>query len=83
MEFAKLYAFNYTKAEPPFERKERFREGIDQLPKEHKSCVQVTSAARNAPVPPPMKVKVFPDDGNDGPEYLMSVVARRFGSTLS
>ena len=83
MEDAKPYTFNYTNSEPPFKLKVRFKEGIDQLPKEHKACVQVTPAARNAPVPSPMKVKVFPDDGNNGPEYLMSIVARRFGSTLS
>ena len=83
MEDAKPYAFNYTNAEPPFELKVRFREGIDQFPKEHKAFVRVTPATRNAPAPPPVKVKVFPDDGNNGPEYLMSVVARRFDSTLS
>ena len=45
MEDAKPYAFNYTNAEPPFELKVRFREGINQLPKEHEACVRVTPAA--------------------------------------
>ena len=83
MEDAKPYAFNYTNSVQPFELKVRFREGINQLPKEHEACVQVTPAAWNAPAPPPMKVKLFPDDGNNGPEYLMNVVATQFDSTLS
>ena len=44
MENAKPYAFNYTNTEPPFELKVKFREGINQLPKEHEACVRVTPA---------------------------------------
>ena len=82
MEDAKPYVFNYTNAEPPFELKVRFKEGINQLPKDHKACVQVTPG-RNIPTPPPMKVRVFPDDGKNGPEFLMNVVASRFDSVLN
>ena len=53
------------------------------MPKEHEACVQVTPAAKNTPAPPPMKVKVFPDDGNNGLEYLISLIVRRFDSTLN
>ena len=75
MEDVKPYAFNYTNAEPPFKLKVRFKEGIDQFPKEHESCMQVTPAARNSPAPTPTKVKVFPDNGKNRPDFLMNVVA--------
>ena len=42
MEDAKPYAFNYTNAEPPFEVKVRYREVINQLPKEQEAYVRVT-----------------------------------------
>ena len=78
----KPYAFNYTNVNPPFELMVRYREGINILLKEHEACVQVTPAP-NAQLPPPMKVKVFPDNGENGPEFLMKVVAMQFDSVLN
>ena len=78
----KRYAFNYTNADLPFKLKVKYQEGINALPREHESCVRVTPG-RNAPTPPPMKVKVFPDNGKNGPQFLMNVVASRFDSVLN
>ena len=38
---------------------------------------------RNGQLPPPMKVKVIPDNGKNGPEFLMNVVVTRFDSVLN
>ena len=41
----KLYAFNYTNAELPFELKVRYSKGIDKFPKKHKVFVRNAPAA--------------------------------------
>ena len=78
----KPYAFNYTNADPPFELKLRYREGINVMPREHEACVRVTPG-RNGKLPPPMKVKIFTDNGKNGPEFLMNIVTLRFDSVLN
>ena len=78
----KLYAFNYMNVNPPFKIKVQYREGIDVLPKEYKACVRV-APGRNGQLPPPMKVKVIPDNGKNGPEFLMNVVTTQFDSVLN
>ena len=78
----KPYAFNYMNVDLPFEIKVRYREGIDVLPKEYKACMRVVPGL-NGHLPHPMKVKVIPDDGKNGPEFLMNVVATRFDSVLN
>ena len=52
------------------------------MPKEYEACVQV-APGRNGQLPPPMKVKVIPDNGENRPELLMNVVATRFNSVLN
>ena len=74
MEDAKPYTFNYTNAEPPFKLKVKYREGINVMWKEHEVCVRVTQG-RNGQLTPPMRVKVIPEDGKNGLEFLMNVVA--------
>ena len=69
----KPYAFNYMNVDPPFKIKVQYREGIDVLTKEYEACVQV-APGRNRQLPPPMKIKVIPDNGKNGLEFLMNVV---------
>ena len=70
----KPYAFNYTNADLPFNLKVKYKEGIEVFPREHEACVQVTPG-QNAPTLPLMKVRVIPDNGKNGPEFLMNIVA--------
>ena len=83
MAAVKPYSFNYTNETPPFELKVKYKEGIDKLPKEHEACVRVTPATLTTPTSSPLKVKVFPDDGSNGLEFLMGIVTTQFDSTLN